>query len=280
LSVTHPENLSVGVPTDFTVTVRREETAVPVAGAVVAICKRAGDALEIYETGRTDSEGRAVFEDLSPPSPGAMKVTVTDYNALPYQGAVAIGGLEVVCDFRDQPGGIVLEWGPGPFERTDIYRRTDESVGWGDPLVSLGGNPRRWEDDTGLHRWQEYRVIGYLMPPAGTVEGFCTVDLTGAEIFLRADANSDGKVDLSDAVTIFRYLFSGGGHNPEACLDACDSNDDEDVDIADGIYILIYQFGGGRPPPRPFPHCGRDGPQAVSNQLDCPGYPLGSCPLD
>ncbi len=87
--------------------------------------------------------------------------------------------------------------------------------------------------------------------------------------FKRGDANSDGFIDLSDAVTVLAYLFAGMTP-PPLCMDACDANDDGGVNIADAVGILSYLFGGAAPPPVPFPGCGTD---PTPDSLDCGSYP-------
>jgi len=67
--------------------------------------------------------------------------------------------------------------------------------------------------------------------------------------FIRGDANSDGKVDITDAVFILNFLFSGG--EAPSCTDAADVNGDNQVDISDGVALLNYLFGGGQAPPPP-----------------------------
>ncbi len=74
--------------------------------------------------------------------------------------------------------------------------------------------------------------------------------------FIRGDANSDGSMDVSDGVYIFRFLFEGGVPDPP-CRDAADTNDDGHVDIADGINVLESIFIPKDLPP-PFPGPGQD----------------------
>ncbi len=73
--------------------------------------------------------------------------------------------------------------------------------------------------------------------------------------FVRGDANGDGKTDISDAITILAYLFSGA---ESSCLEALDVNDDGKINVGDPIYLLTYLFAGGPPPPAPFPEPGGD----------------------
>lgn len=74
--------------------------------------------------------------------------------------------------------------------------------------------------------------------------------------FIRGDANTDGRVDLSDSISILSYLFQNG--EGVRCLDAGDSNDDRRVDISDAISILNYLFQGGKEPSMPYPGAGID----------------------
>lgn len=69
------------------------------------------------------------------------------------------------------------------------------------------------------------------------------------------DVNSDGDVDLSDAVYLLSWLFNGGPEPaPIACataystMESGDSNGDGAVDVSDPINILSYLFSGGSAP--------------------------------
>lgn len=63
------------------------------------------------------------------------------------------------------------------------------------------------------------------------------------------------------AVCLLGYLF-GGDDDPcktavPSCLDAADANDDGKVNTSDAITLLRYIFLGGAPP-APFTTCGYD----------------------
>ena len=75
--------------------------------------------------------------------------------------------------------------------------------------------------------------------------------------FVRGDAGFDGKVDVSDAVSILRTLFLLGDA-PIGCEDAADADDDGAVTIADCVAVFGYLFQGGPPPAPPFPEPGVD----------------------
>lgn len=69
--------------------------------------------------------------------------------------------------------------------------------------------------------------------------------------FRRGDADGNCGVDITDAVYVLNYLFSGGDAPP--CLDAADPNDSGTIDITDGIFILNYLFLGTAAPSEPGP---------------------------
>jgi hypothetical protein len=86
--------------------------------------------------------------------------------------------------------------------------------------------------------------------------------------FRRGDANADGRVDISDAIRTFMYLFLGAP--PPRCLDAADSNDDGAIDISDGVTTLNDFFipGTAISDPGPFA-CGVD---PTGDPLACGSY--------
>ncbi len=84
----------------------------------------------------------------------------------------------------------------------------------------------------------------------------CDVSLTTQEgVFLRGDSSMDGKRNLSDAVLLLRYLFSGGALR---CLDAGDFDDNGKVQINDPVGLLSWLFGTGAPPAPPAELPGTD----------------------
>jgi hypothetical protein len=67
--------------------------------------------------------------------------------------------------------------------------------------------------------------------------------------------NSDGMIDVADAIEGLQAVFMGG---TLLCEDAADWNDDGNVDISDSIANLSYLFGSGSVPAAPYPLCGSD----------------------
>ena len=81
--------------------------------------------------------------------------------------------------------------------------------------------------------------------------------------FRRGFINNDARSDLSDAISIFNYLFRGFA--PPECTAGADVNADNRLDISDGIFMLNFLFGNGPPPYSPYGECGID----ANNTLDC-----------
>jgi hypothetical protein len=64
--------------------------------------------------------------------------------------------------------------------------------------------------------------------------------------YMCGDCNEDAIVNISDAVYLISYIFSGGpAPNP---LEAGDSNCDALVNISDAVYLIGYIFSGGSVP--------------------------------
>ncbi len=91
--------------------------------------------------------------------------------------------------------------------------------------------------------------------------------------FHRGDANGDGRNDVSDAISIFSYLFLGGP--APGCREATNTDDSPVLDISDGIFLLTFLYlGGVVPPPPGAPSrapCGPD-PGGPSGNLGCERY--------
>ncbi len=85
--------------------------------------------------------------------------------------------------------------------------------------------------------------------------------------FRRADADASGVFNITDAMKVLLYLFSG---DVISCADAADADDTGQLDITDGVYALLHLFLGGRPIPPPGPTaCGLD---PTLDRLGCEGF--------
>ncbi len=91
--------------------------------------------------------------------------------------------------------------------------------------------------------------------------------------FRRGDANADGGIDVSDAVTILGSLFLGSPPRL-SCEKAADTNDTGDVNLTDAVYLLIYLFLGSAEPAAPFDACDWD---PTPDALSCDSFAPCEC---
>ncbi len=99
-------------------------------------------------------------------------------------------------------------------------------------------------------------------------EGLNPVD----DRFRRGDVDDNGAVQLTDAVGILNFLFTGG--EKPTCMETADANDDGAVQLTDVVRVLTFLFSGGPAPAPPGPEaCGAD--PADSPDLGCASYTSG-----
>ncbi len=66
-------------------------------------------------------------------------------------------------------------------------------------------------------------------------------------IVKRGDANNDGQVNISDAITILNFIFNSG-EGPQPQLGTGEVNCTGNLNISDAVYLIDYIFAGGAPP--------------------------------
>ncbi len=86
--------------------------------------------------------------------------------------------------------------------------------------------------------------------------------------FLRGDSNSDGLVDVSDAIFTLGDLFMDTGR--PSCFDAADTNDDGVIDLSDPVSTLEALYVGAFTIPAPYPEAGPDATR--TDNLNCVLY--------
>ena len=96
-----------------------------------------------------------------------------------------------------------------------------------------------------------YYDIELRVTDGGGLTGSAAQELRPGNV-LRGDGNSDGIVDLSDAVSTLLYLFAG---DVPGCALAMDTDASGVLEITDAIVLLQFLFGGGPPPSTPYPQC-------------------------
>lgn len=90
-------------------------------------------------------------------------------------------------------------------------------------------------------------------------------------VFIRGDVNTDGAINLADAIALLSWLYKGENFVTPGCQDACDANDDGKLDIGDAIFVLNNIFNEGDDFPAPHTTCGRD---PTGDNLDCARSPF------
>jgi len=94
------------------------------------------------------------------------------------------------------------------------------------------------------------------------------------KLFIRGDANGNGRVNAADIRYIVRYVVASkrrrGGRVIPKCLKALDVNDDGAVSWADVIALTRVVFRPHNPVPPPFPQCGED---ETPDALTCDSFP-------
>jgi hypothetical protein len=103
----------------------------------------------------------------------------------------------------------------------------------------------------------------------GSARDYATARFAGTPParFRRGDANSDQDIDLSDAMFVLNYLFTGG--NAPTCPKSADTDDSGALELTDPVYLLNQLFLGGPPPREPFQECGND---PTEDRLACPAF--------
>ena len=191
---------------------------------------------------RTSPDGSASLEirsdeGLEPGGLVAALAAPASYSSTPQATTFTTDGVQL------QAGAtywVVLEASSGAFEWT----WTADNTGSGEGFSTL------WDssDDSGAG-WFTHDL--YPLQLRVTAEGG-----EATPRFLRGDCDASGSIDLTDAVFLLLYNFSGGPR--PTCLAACDSDGDGQATgaVTDAVYLLMYAFLGGSPPVQPFPACG------------------------
>lgn len=100
---------------------------------------------------------------------------------------------------------------------------------------------RKWTPPSAGH----YTITVYTQL-AGDLNAANDSSFESVTIFSYGDANSDGKLTISDVVYLINYHFKGGPA-PVPLLSG-DANCDGKVDVADVVYLINYLFKGGTSP--------------------------------
>ncbi len=93
---------------------------------------------------------------------------------------------------------------------------------------------------------QEDAVFAYASDRTTLAEFYPT--LTPDCCILPGDNNSDGMVNISDAIGYICIIFEGCGGKLEFCLDQQDVDQSGSLSISDAVFLIAYIFAGGPAP--------------------------------
>ncbi|MEM7164580.1 MAG: hypothetical protein AAF581_03910 [Planctomycetota bacterium] len=187
--------------------------------------------------------------------------------------------------YRTIDGQLYRAYGPpAALERIDPATGTVVQIPLSVPTMTPVGPPMSL---TYLPDVDEFLLLDgnaindvFRVTPAGVVThahtfGVPVISLFGmsAEV-RRGDCNSDGNMNLADAITLLNHLFPATPPAPPLpCHDACDGNDDGQLDLADAIAMLTALFPQ---PTGPAPMLGDCAVDATADALGCAGD--STCP--
>lgn len=247
-----------------------EENFQLTSGSLPIVLERDDDIqIKVFHTPLDEIEdfGRIVIESDDPDRP-VVRVFLSGFGVSILGPEIRVSPLSL--DFGDAPIGIpsarsvtirnagvsrlrVLRLDLGPDSSADFSitgRPVDLSLSLGEEVqVEVTYTPSGEGADTGTLRIQSDDPESPLVVVSFGGTGV-------PPVFRRADANIDGNVDLSDAISVLGQLF---GDAPAArCLDASDANDDAMVDVSDAVFILVWLFVEGEMPAPGVEECGVD----------------------
>ena len=172
----------------------------------------------------------------------AFKSLVAEPNAAP---------LEPFSPFPEDgatnlPVSVVLSWSASDPDGDDVT--FDVYLGTSEPLteVSTQQTADSYNPPGNLayeteYMWQIVVKDEHGANTVGPVWGFTTQDP-----WICGDANADNRINVSDAVYLINFVFSGG--YPPDPYETGDCNCDISVNVSDAVVIINFVFSGGYTP--------------------------------
>ena len=87
-----------------------------------------------------------------------------------------------------------------------------------------------------------FTIGGRSKAPTTLIDGFISPSAPADAPFLRGDANSDGRINVTDAIGILLAVLS---REDLGCEDAHDTDDSGNIDFVDGLILLRFLFDHG-----------------------------------
>jgi len=191
-------------------------------------------------------------------------LTATDSAGHVAKKEVIIGLNQIPVELRSEPSGFTLLVEGNPLTTPATFTTVR-----GATLMLTAPSPQTLPGQERPYVLASWSDGGSLTHEAMATDGLILTasfipELGANDLFLRGDSNRDGRVDLSDAVYTFAYLFLEGPM-PQ-CADAADADDSGLIDITDPIRTLGTLFLGDDPLPLPT---GESGPDPTADGLPC-----------
>jgi aminopeptidase N len=192
-------------------------------------------------SGTPTDTGRVTFTVLATATSGGSDSKQITMRIAPDDVHVISDTLKTGQQFVSYKDSVIARGGSKPY----IYKVTSGSLPAGLTMDTTTGIVSGTPADTG-------RII-FTVSTTGTSGGSDSKQITmriAPRPYIPGDANHDGAADISDAVYLIAFIFSGGP--APVPMAAGDLNTDCAVDVGDAVYLISYIFNGG---PAPQPGC-------------------------
>lgn len=148
--------------------------------------------------------------------------------------------------------GITIAWDYDPALTFHVYRRLGSSSGSffrvDDPSGSMAnpGVASGSYTDSDADTSEVYDYLLIAEDASGNLSEHSAILDTSVPSYVCGDSDTNGAVNISDAVFLVAFIF-GGGSAPDPYL-AGDADCNGKINISDAVYLVAYIFGGGAAP--------------------------------
>lgn len=220
-----------------------------------------------------DDNGAAVSGSLVLPvlalPQNALRIDLTFCSSYGGECGSQIAGYDLA---QVRVNGILLDdVGQGCDQPTWETRHVDlQPFAGEDVVITFEFDSLDGQNNTGIG-WQVDGINVQAMVPDETLDANLNGVPDGCETrFIRGDCNTDGVLDIADAITMIMRLFRA---TTTSCNEACDADSSGAADISDVVLVLDGLFGERDLPTLPFPECGL---APTWSDLGCDDFP--PCP--
>ena len=208
--------------------------------AVMQIIARSGDDVVAYAELSEAATTVNIGGDYDPATG-----TVSNPDASGGDGFTEFGPVSIL-DISSQFTRLILTINPGGASLLDVLDGEYETSNFAG-LEELDGESSEVAGATSFGDGITHVTIS---GPKGTVISTLLVFASpGVGPFIRGDCNQDGSTDISDGVTALAFLFLG--EDAPGCLASCFANGQGTLDLSSAVFLFNFLFTGGFPIPPP-----------------------------